>query len=306
MKAVREILAQSSPSGPFAPLANAIDRSCDAAAPLRLWHLASLDAPTVAIVWSLAFAWAAQVRLPLWALAALALTVWSIYIGDRLLDARKAMRAGRLENLRDRHFFHWRLRRILAPTALAAAGAAGCMVLLEMPMASVERGGAIAVAALVYLQRVHFRGSREDGRRDSPSPRRLPKELLVGILFAAGCALPAWNRGTQYRPALVLPVVFFAALAWLNCHAIDRWEGGEKDARIPRIATQGIVLGVAGVLAAAFSASGQPRAAALLLCAAASALLLAGLDRLRPRLTPLALRAAADLVLLTPLALLAR
>jgi hypothetical protein len=49
----------------------------------------------------------------------------------------------------------------------------------------------------------------------------------------------------------------------------------------------------------------QPRAAALLGTAAASALLLALLDRLRPRLTPLTQRALADLVLLTPLALVA-
>jgi hypothetical protein len=38
----------------------------------------------------------------------------------------------------------------------------------------------------------------------------------------------------------------------------------------------------------------------LVAAGAASALLLALLDRLRRRLTPLALRAAADLVLLTP------
>jgi hypothetical protein len=46
------------------------------------------------------------------------------------------------------------------------------------------------------------------------------------------------------------------------------------------------------------------RSAALVASGAVSALLLALLDRLRSRLTSLALRAAADLVLLTPLALL--
>jgi hypothetical protein len=50
----------------------------------------------------------------------------------------------------------------------------------------------------------------------------------------------------------------------------------------------------------------RPRPAALTAAAAASALLLALLDRIRGRLTPLALRAAADLVLLTPLVLLLR
>jgi hypothetical protein len=46
--------------------------------------------------------------------------------------------------------------------------------------------------------------------------------------------------------------------------------------------------------------------AALIACGAASALLLGLLDRLRPHLTPLTLRALADLVLLAPLALLWR
>jgi hypothetical protein len=48
------------------------------------------------------------------------------------------------------------------------------------------------------------------------------------------------------------------------------------------------------------------RIALLVASGAASALLLALLDRLRGRLTPLALRAAADLVLLTPLPFLLR
>ena len=59
----------------------------------------------------------------------------------------------------------------------------------------------------------------------------------------------------------------------------------------------------AGLLLAAVLVAFQPRSAALVAAGAASALLLALLDRLRNRLTPVALRAAADLVLLTPLLL---
>jgi hypothetical protein len=50
----------------------------------------------------------------------------------------------------------------------------------------------------------------------------------------------------------------------------------------------------------------QPRVAALLVAGGASCLLLALLDRLRDGLTPTALRAAADMVLLAPLAVLIR
>src|ERR1035441_1521773 len=78
---------------------------------LRLWHLGSLDAPTVAVTWSLAFAWAARVQLPAWVPILLALGTWAVYIGDRLLDARTAMRSGNLHRLRDRHFFYLTSRR---------------------------------------------------------------------------------------------------------------------------------------------------------------------------------------------------
>ena len=39
-----------------------LDRALDAPNPLRLWHLLSLDAPTVAAAWSLGFAKAAGVQ----------------------------------------------------------------------------------------------------------------------------------------------------------------------------------------------------------------------------------------------------
>jgi len=50
------------------------------------------------------------------------------------------------------------------------------------------------------------------------------KGLIVGVLFTAGCAFPIFapNSRSVYSAvdALIL-AVFFAALAWLNCSAID-------------------------------------------------------------------------------------
>ncbi|MEI4861391.1 hypothetical protein Q8G41_27770, partial [Klebsiella pneumoniae] len=48
---------------------------------LTLWHLASLDAPTVAVVWALSFAWAAGVHLTPWTPLLLASGTWSVYVG---------------------------------------------------------------------------------------------------------------------------------------------------------------------------------------------------------------------------------
>lgn len=273
-----------------------------------LWHLTSLDAPTVAVVWSLAFAWAAGLRLPPWIPLLLALAAWAVYIADRLLDARSALRTANLTTLRERHRFHHRHRRVLFPLAVAAAIAAFWIVFTQMPIAARERNSALAVAALAYFTRVH-------------SPFRLPslglarllkKELLVGLLFTAACALPAISRVPNPGPLAAWPLYaaasFFALLAWLNCHAIEVWESPAWESaispRTPKIQTQAGLLALSGIALAFLLGSAHPHPAALVLCGVASTFLLALLDRQRHRLTPLALRTAADLVLLTPLALL--
>jgi hypothetical protein len=291
---------------------NGIPNACrrlDAPAPLRLWHLTSLDAPTVAVVWSLAFAWAAGVRLPVWIPVLLALASWAVYIGDRLLDARAALRSGDLSSLRERHRFHHRHRRLMAPLAAAAATAAACIVFTLMPSTARERNSVLAVAALAYFTRVH---SVRRLPSDGPFTRfpRMKKELLVGLLFTSACALPTFTRAAVRAVPTLWPLAavaaFFALLAWLNCHAIDRWETREQPPARPQIFVPACLLAIAGLLIAAVLVFAQPRSAAFAVAGAVSALLLALLDRLRIRLTPLALRAAADLVLLTPLALLLR
>jgi hypothetical protein len=292
-------------------------RVFDAPYPLRLWHLASLDAPSVALVWSFGFAWVARATLPVWLQALLAFTVWAVYIADRLLDARAGLRSANPHRLRERHLFHWRHRRLLLPLAAAAAAAAASIVFTFMPLGARETDSILAAASLVYFVRVHT------GRKPAPL---LSKELLVGLLFTAGCALPALARlSTRFsprfpspaalpHPSLLWPMLvtaaFFALLAWLNCHAIDRWEALSRWEALPHhpfnrsIAPTASLVALAGLLLTAVFCISQPRFAALLAAAAAAALLLALLDSLRSRLTPVALRAAADLVLLTPLLLL--
>jgi hypothetical protein len=186
-------------------------RRISAPRPFALWHLASLDAPTVAVVWSLAFAWAAGVRLPLWLPFMLALAVFAVYVFDRLLDARSALLDSGFHRLRERHRFHWRHRRILAPLAAAAACAAAWMVLTLMPPPARERDSVLAAASLAYFARVH------STRRQRPflSPF-LTKELLVGLLFTGGCVLPTMGalRAFHHAPLWPLfgPAVFFTAL----------------------------------------------------------------------------------------------
>jgi len=275
----------------------------DASRVLGLWHLASLDAPTVAVVWSLAFASVAKIHLPVWVPVLLALATWSIYIGDRLLDVRTALRLGTLHALRERHFFHWRHRRLLLPFAGLASLVAAGIIFTCMPAIARERNSVLAVAALAYFSGVHL-----PHHRSQRFAALLSKEFLVGLLFTAGCALPTLSRLWLVHTAprafflWIVPVVFFAALAWLNCSAIDCWESRAAS----RIVTHAGLLTLAGLAFAALLAYAEPASAALLRAGCASSGLLALLDRFRNRLTPVFLRAAADLVLLTPLALLLR
>ena len=190
------------------------------------------------------------------------------------------------------------------PLAVAAAMGAAWIVLALLPAGALKPDSVVAVATLAYFSGVH-------SHRKLPAPMSavFSKEFLVGALFTAGCVLPVWSQSPQIADAasphrlLLAPMLFFAALAWLNCRAIGRWESNHQDSGIGRVLPVAIALGAIGLLLAASVAAVQPRSAALLGAGAVSALLLAALDRLRFRITPLALRAAADLVLLTPVLL---
>ena len=236
----------------------------------------------------------------------LALIVWAVYVGDRLLDAWAGMQSPPLHLLRERHLFHWRYRRILVPVALAAAAAAAAFVVMCLPARARVPDTALAAATLVYFSGVHSRGRIRlvEWLLSAFSSR----SFLIGVLFTAGCLLPV---AAQVPPGafvscarlLALPAAFFAALAWLNCHAIGRWESA---APVPAngIADKAGLVAAAGAGLALLAGATAPSIGWLMAAGTASALLLVLLEHMRGRLTALALRAAADLVLLTPVFLL--
>jgi len=275
----------------------ALNRALDAPSPLRLWHLSSLDAPTVAAVWSLGFAKAAGVRLPAWVPVLLALVTWCVYISDRLLDARSALRARHINRLRQRHYFHWQYRRIFFPLAVAAACISAWIVISFMPGGARERNALLALAGVAYLSSVHTHAKFR---------ALLPKELFVAVMFTAGCVLPTIGRMGAVSASFVVVIAFFTGLAWLNCHAIERWESVGETFFGLQIHPAASLLALTGLLGAIILFAAHSSEAVLLGAGVASAVLLALLDGIRGRLTPLASRMAADLVLLTPLALLLR
>src|ERR1700679_1878644 len=92
--------------------------------PIALWHLLSLDAPTVAALWTWFIARANHIHLPPSSILAMAVAVWMLYAADRLMDARlmdtRLMDTRQMntslhkpapsEELEARHYFHHRHR----------------------------------------------------------------------------------------------------------------------------------------------------------------------------------------------------
>lgn len=267
---------------------------------LRSWHLLSLDAPTVALVWLFAFAWAARITLPIWIPIVLACGTWGVYLLDRILDARSALYHNQVSELRQRHIFHWRWRRILFPLALFLITLAISMAIAEMPPTSRVRNSILMAAALGYFLGVHARAVGLATAKFAWLKNF--KELFVALIFTAACVLPTFAR-THHSSALIVSALLFVALAWLNCHAIQLWESRGSSAKNSVLAAA-TFLGILTILTAWVSARVDARFAALDGAVALSVLLIVLLQIYKQHFSRLALRIAADLALLTPLLLL--
>jgi hypothetical protein len=256
------------------------------------WHLLSLDAPTVAALWSWFFVRAMHLHLSLIQALLLPLGTWLLYVTDRILDGFRER-----ELLRERHYFHARHRAAFLSAASFLLLLLTWCVVTRMRPAAIRDDLWIGVFALLYLFAVH-RGEQ-----------RLPKELAVAILFAAATAVPAWSRLSAgdglAREQLAPAVILFALLCWVNCVSIEKWEGGKSHTttRWASLHLRSIATMIALFsLAAAFLAPSRGLMVVYLSALLSSALLFI-LDARSSRFSPLHLRIAADAALLTPLAL---
>ena len=181
--------------------------------PFWLWpNLLSLDAPFIASLWQDVFARDAGVTLTLASRTALPLAVWLIYLLDRLLDTVNGMP----QNATARHAFCCVHRGACCLLTGLVALMLGVSILF-LPPRIVRNGLLAACLVAAYLLLVHRFGRRW-----------LPKEAIVGLLFAVGTALAPF---TSASPAaeLVFPALLFGILCWANSSAIEIWEGGTVD-----------------------------------------------------------------------------
>jgi hypothetical protein len=202
----------------------------DRRAPFWLWpNLLSLDAPLVAVAWLFMFSRAWRVDFHPWhAYAALGLTVWIIYVADRLLDVR--MSESDDPSLGLRHKFHakywkWFVAGVVLASAavlwLAFKRLPGVVIGHWSPENGLKIGYSIPIIFLVgcFYILVIFVSSNSD----------IPyiRNILAGMIFGLGTALAAhvylpmesFMEMVQSRE-----VICFGVLCILNISAIHLWE----------------------------------------------------------------------------------
>jgi hypothetical protein len=272
--------------------------------PLLWLNVVCLDAPLVAIAWQWLFARYLHVAVPVWARGALFLTAWLIYLLDRLADTL-SLQADSPRTAREqfclRHKEFW--LGLVAAVALVDA----VIVLWRLNRHVLIPGACLSGIAAVYLA-INYAFSEVW--------EIIPlKEITVGCLFSAGTLLVLFpNFGPALssvgRASVLLAMLLFAVLCSLNCMSIAIWERDlDRAQRKHSIATRCpgiggpirafcILVAVTALLLAATSVSLFLIAISLSVAAALLAMLhfiSVGRDERT---------ALADLVLLTPLAVL--
>jgi hypothetical protein len=235
------------------------------------------------------------------------LAVWILYAADRLLDAgllsAHPLDTGTLEA---RHHFHHRHRTAFL-TGILLASAALAALLPQLSPEAIRLYLILGTLVFAYFVLIHA----------TRAAHRLPKEFAVGICFAAAIFIPTVARRPDLRLPLLAPALLFAALCSLNCLFIYAWEHTQPALHpahpttalaLRNLVPTAVTAAAVGVALTLLTLTPDPGPQARLIPAATtvSIALLLLLHHRRQPVAPLTLRAAADLVLLTPLLLLLR
>ncbi len=229
--------------------------------PLSAWaNVLSLDAVFVAAAWQQLLMRVFCNRSARWPESiALSLTVWLIYVADRLLDAAK-LDVEQPHTLR--HRFYRRYGRIFVWLWILGLLLNTLVVVRYLPTDLLHNGLLLASAVLVYGASVHFSSKRA---RDASalgvsvsgssqhSKTCIPKEVRVGVLFALGVSLATWTQlssDLQYPfgatgiidqpiwPLVATTCVLAVLFSW-NCILVARFDREYDRAQaFPSIATR--------------------------------------------------------------------
>lgn len=190
--------------------------------PLPAWaNVLSLDAVFVATVWQQLLMRVFCHRSTRWSEGvALSLTVWLIYVADRLLDGAK-LNMDQPHTLR--HGFYRRHRRIFLWLWMLGLVLNTLVVVRWLPTEVMRNGLLLSSLVLLYGASVHFtakRAARESNvakqaiSHSRPWRFGLPKEVRVGVLFALGVSLTTWTQLWFDLQHTLQPSGVFVAALW--------------------------------------------------------------------------------------------
>ncbi|MEO8269100.1 MAG: hypothetical protein ABI557_05235 [Aureliella sp.] len=204
--------------------------------------LLSLDAVFVAVVWQQLLMRSFCSRSSTWPeMVSLTLSVWLIYVADRLLDAAK-LDLAQPHTLR--HRFYHRHRPLFLGLWCAVLVINTFVVVRYLPVEILRNGLVLGAAVLAYGASVHFSANNSTNRATEPlgKPRFewlcLPKEIRVGTLFALGVSLTVWTQLSVSLPSsagsgsrtvsslctLAAATCAIAVLFSCNCVLVARFE----------------------------------------------------------------------------------
>jgi hypothetical protein len=223
-----------------------------------------------------------------------------LYAADRLMDARLLVaNSTHHEDLEARHYFHHRHRRAFL-TGILFASIALILLLPHLETRAIRLYLILGGFVSAYFILIHA----------TSRAHRLPKEIAVGLCFAAATFIPTVARRPDLRLPLLPFAFLFAALCSLNCLFIYAWEHGKSRTDHPHAITQlalrnlPLLAVVLTLSSAAFTLFDHRAPWPVPYAIALSGALLLLLHNHRLAIAPVTLRASADLVLTTPLLLL--
>ncbi len=262
----------------------------------------SLDAPLVAVLWQALFARKLGVHLDWHDPVLLGLAVWIVYAADRWIEGwRLDLNTVQTQ----RHQFYLSHRWPVFWVGIAAIIATTIIAIARLDGREFKAGFILLIPTLLYLfshQLVHRH-----------HPLRLPKEIVIAVIFALGCAIAPAVIVPAKIPELLIPVTLFGLLCFANCALIASWEKevdtlhGQTSLALQLKGRWTIIhalpwLVFISALVSVFLNPDPSHPGAL--CTAASGLLLGLLDLIQPRIGREAARAVVDFTLMTPVVLL--
>jgi hypothetical protein len=274
---------------------------------LHLWHLLSLDAPSVATLWTWFVARTVSLPLPFTTLLSMFLAVWMLYASDRILDARHLFSNPlHTDDLEARHLFHHHHATAFL-TAILASSIALAVLLPHLFPQALRLDAILAALLFGWFLLIHARALPF-----SSAHRRLPKEVAVGIFFPAAIFIPTIARHPELRLVLLPHALLFAGVCSLNCLSIYAWEHPQPRPAAhwtTRLSTRHLrtlaaIVAVSGATLTVFSITRHIGVWPLAMANSFSAISLLMLELNHHRIHPLTLRAVADLALLSPILLI--